>query len=64
MTEPAARNTIVELGGPQALTAREVVQMFEAAGAGEISTESVPESALESQLNAATDPRSRNRSPA
>ena len=56
VTEPTARNMIVELGGPQALSAREVVRMFEAAGAGEIATESVPESALESQLNAATDP--------
>ena len=56
VTELAARNTIVELGGPQALSVREVVRMFEAAGAGEIATESVLESALESQLNAATDP--------
>ena len=46
---------VVELGGPQALSPREVVRMFEAAGAGEIATETVPESALESQLNAATD---------
>jgi hypothetical protein len=30
--------------------------MFEAAGAGEIATESVPESALASQMDAATDP--------
>lgn len=50
-----ARNMIVELGGPQALTPREVVRMFEAAGAGEIATESVPESALAAQLNTATD---------
>jgi uncharacterized protein YbjT (DUF2867 family) len=56
VTEPAARNMVVELGGPQALSPREVVRMFEAAGAGEITTESVPESALESQMNAATDP--------
>jgi NADH dehydrogenase len=53
--EPAARNMIIELGGPQALSPREVVRMFEAAGAGEVATETVPESALESQLNAATD---------
>jgi hypothetical protein len=46
----------VELGGPQALTPREVVRMFEAAGVGEIVTESVTESALESQMNAASDP--------
>ena len=31
--EPAARNRVVELGGPQALSPREVVRMFEAAGA-------------------------------
>ena len=56
VSEPAARNIIVELGGPQALSPREVVRMFEAAGAGEIATGSVPESVLESQMNAATDP--------
>ena len=55
VSEPAARNMVVELGGPQALSPREVVRMFEAAGTGEIATESVPEPALESQMNAATD---------
>jgi NADH dehydrogenase len=49
------RDMLVELGGPQALSPREVVRMFEAAGAGEIATESVPVAALEAQLNAATD---------
>src|SRR4029079_16889024 len=53
--EPAARIQIVELGGPQALSPREVVRMFEAAGAADISTESVPESALQAQLQTATD---------
>jgi NADH dehydrogenase len=56
VTESSAPNMVVELGGPQALSPREVVRMFEAAGAGEIVTESVPESALEAQMNAATDP--------
>jgi hypothetical protein len=46
---------VVELGGPQALSPLEVVRMFEAAGAGEIATETVPVSALESQLSTATD---------
>ena len=50
------RNMVVELGGPQALTPREVVRMFEAAGAGEITTESIPTAALENQLKTATDP--------
>ena len=47
---------VVELGGPQALSQRDVVRLFEASGAGEIATESVPESALEAQMDAATDP--------
>ena len=34
VSEPAARDTVVELGGPQALSPREVVRMFEVAGAG------------------------------
>lgn len=43
------------VGGPQALSPREVVRMFEAAGAGEIATESLSEADLEAQMNAATD---------
>ena len=54
--EGTGRNTIVELGGPQALSPLEVVRLFEAAGAGEITTESVPVAALEGQLATATDP--------
>jgi NADH dehydrogenase len=53
--ENTGRNLVVELGGPQALSPREVVQMFEAAGAGEITTESIPATALQAQLEAATD---------
>jgi uncharacterized protein YbjT (DUF2867 family) len=56
VSEPAARNRFVELGGPQALSPREVVRMFEAAGAGEIATENVPAAALAAQMTAATDP--------
>jgi NADH dehydrogenase len=53
--DDVGRNMVVELGGPQALSPREVVRMFEAAGAGEIKTESVPVAALEGQLAGATD---------
>lgn len=55
VTEGSARNTVVELGGPQRLSPREVVQMFEAAGTQEIAIESIPEAALQSQMTAATD---------
>ncbi len=56
VTESAAPNMVVELGGPQPLSPREVVRMFEASGGGEIALESVPEPALEAQMNAASDP--------
>jgi uncharacterized protein YbjT (DUF2867 family) len=56
VTERAGRNMVVEIGGPQALTPREVVRMFEAAGAGEIAMEFVPTATLENQLKASTDP--------
>ena len=54
-TEATARNTVIEIGGPEALSPREVVRMFEAAGSGAIAIETVPESALEAQMNAAPD---------
>jgi uncharacterized protein YbjT (DUF2867 family) len=54
--QPEARNAVVEVGGPQALSPREVVRMFEAAGVGAITTQEVREADLESQMNAATDP--------
>jgi uncharacterized protein YbjT (DUF2867 family) len=54
--QPDARNAVVEVGGPHALSPREVVRMFEAAGVGAITTEQVGEADLESQMNAATDP--------
>jgi uncharacterized protein YbjT (DUF2867 family) len=53
--EGTGRTMVVELGGPQALSPHEVVRMFEAAGAGEITTESVPVTLLEGQLEGATD---------
>lgn len=54
--EPAARNLVLEVGGPEALSPREVVRMFEAAGAAEITTDYVPVSTLRSQYQAAADP--------
>ena len=50
-----ARNTVVEFGGPQPLSPRDVVRMFEAAGAGAIVTESVPEATLKAQMETAPD---------
>jgi uncharacterized protein YbjT (DUF2867 family) len=54
--EPGARNKVIEVGGPQALSPHEVVRMFEAAGAAEIGVEHVPEAALRAQMDTAEDP--------
>ena len=51
-----ARNQVIEVGGPQALSPLEVVRVFEAAGAGELAVEHVPEPVLRSQMESATDP--------
>ena len=53
--ERSARNMVLELGGPQPLSPRGVVALFEAAGANRITIETVSETMLESQMNAATD---------
>jgi uncharacterized protein YbjT (DUF2867 family) len=50
------RSQVLEVGGPEALSPREVVRMFEAAGAAEITTEYVPREALLKQYEGATDP--------
>lgn len=55
VTEGTAREMVVELGGPQALSPREVVTMFEAAGVGEIATESLDEPTLQRRMKEATD---------
>ena len=51
-----ARNQVIEVGGPQALSPLEVVRVFEAAGAGELEVDHVPEAVLRSQMEDATDP--------
>ena len=48
-------DTAVELGGPEALTAVEVVKIFEEASGKPFSLEHVPEDALRAQRAAATD---------
>lgn len=54
--KPRARNRVIEIGGPEALSPLEVVRAFEAAGSREIDVEYVPESTLRSQFESAEDP--------
>lgn len=52
---PAARNAIIKLGGPEALSPLEVVKIFEEAGGRQFAVEHVPEEALRTQKTRATD---------
>jgi uncharacterized protein YbjT (DUF2867 family) len=53
---PAARNTVIELGGPEALSPNEVVRTFEEVTGRHFETEYVPETALQAQWQTAADP--------
>ena len=56
LDNPAARNATLELGGPEALTPLQVVQIFERASGKSFEVQHVPEEALAGQQAAATDP--------
>jgi uncharacterized protein YbjT (DUF2867 family) len=56
LDNPAARNAILEMGGPQALSPEEAVHIFERVGGRPFEVQHVPEDALRAQWQAATDP--------
>jgi len=56
LDSPAARNATLELGGPEALSQLEMVQIFEKVGGRSFEVQHVPEDALEEQQKGATDP--------
>jgi NADH dehydrogenase len=53
---PAAKNAVLELGGPEKLTPLDVVRCFEQSNGRPIELQFVPEEALAAQQAAATDP--------
>lgn len=55
LSEPAAENAILELGGPEAVSPREVVRIFEEESGREFEIQLVSEDALRAQRDAATD---------
>jgi uncharacterized protein YbjT (DUF2867 family) len=55
MGSAAARNGVIEAGGPEPLSPLEVVQIFEEKSGRKFTLEHVPEEALRAQMNAATD---------
>jgi NADH dehydrogenase len=60
LTAPAARNAILELGGPRPIPALEAVRIFETAIGRPIEVTHVPVEALDAQVAAATDPMQRS----
>jgi uncharacterized protein YbjT (DUF2867 family) len=56
LDNPAARNATLEIGGPEALSQLQVVQVFEELGGRHFEVQHVPEEALAEQQEAATDP--------
>ena len=55
LTSRSARNQVLELGGPEALSPNEVVRLFEQASGDKFEVQYVPVSALEAQRAAAKD---------
>ncbi|HKC36196.1 MAG TPA: SDR family oxidoreductase [Chitinophagaceae bacterium] len=58
LDNPAAKNRIIELGGPEALSPLEVVNIFEIAKGRKFELQFVPEEALKAQRDGAQDPLS------
>jgi len=58
LDNPAAKNKIIELGGPEALSPLEVVNIFEAAKGKKFELQFVPEEAIRAQKDGAQDPLS------
>ena len=53
---PAARNAVIELGGPEAVSPDDVVRTFEEVTGRHFETQHVPEAELEEQWRGAADP--------
>jgi len=56
LTNPAARNHVLELGGPQNLSPHQVIRLYEAAKGKTFEVTYVSSEALQAQYEAATDP--------
>ena len=58
LDNPAANNRMIELGGPEALSPLEVVNVFETAKGRKFELQFVPEEAIQAQRDGAQDPLS------
>ena len=60
LDNPAAKNKIIELGGPEALSPLEVVNIFESTKGKKFELQFVPEEAIRAQRDGAQDPLSKS----
>lgn len=56
LDNPAARNSVLELGGPEALSPHKVIKLFEKAAGKIFEVTHVPPEALQAQYDSVTDP--------
>jgi uncharacterized protein YbjT (DUF2867 family) len=56
VTNPAARNAVLELGGPEPVSPHQVIKLFEKASGKTFEVSHVPAEALKAQMDAATEP--------
>jgi len=56
VTNPAARNAVLELGGPEEVSLHKVVKLFEEQGGKAFEVSHVPAEALKAQLEGASEP--------
>jgi uncharacterized protein YbjT (DUF2867 family) len=56
LTNPAAKNAVIPFGGPEEITQREAVELYEKATGKKFAVTEVPEQALEAQWKSARDP--------
>jgi uncharacterized protein YbjT (DUF2867 family) len=56
LTNPAARNAVIPVGGPEEISQREAVRLFEEAYGKKFNVIEVPEAALEAQWSTAENP--------
>jgi uncharacterized protein YbjT (DUF2867 family) len=56
LTNPAARNATIPIGGPEEISQRDAVRLFEEAFGRKFSVIEIPEAALEAQWSAAQNP--------
>ena len=56
VTNPAARNAVLELGDPEPVSPHQVIKLFEEASGKTFEVSHVPAKALKAQMEGATDP--------